>query len=66
MPKQAGRDVDPRLGTSLIDVPDDKFITSFRAERERIQKAKEAPSKKAAETIWPDPDLSKNIWPAKK
>ena len=42
MPKQAGRDVDATLGTSLIDMPGDKFITAFRAERERMRKAKEA------------------------
>jgi hypothetical protein len=85
-PKQAGPDVDATLGTSLIGVPDDEFIVNFRAQRERMRKAKEAADSSpamrkakeaadsyrspaspptAAKTIWPEPDLSKNILPAK-
>ena len=78
-PKQAGPDVDATLGTSLIGVPDDEFIVNFRAQRERMRKAKEAADSvrvspasppTAAKTIageqrWPEPDLLKNILPTK-
>jgi hypothetical protein len=71
--KQAGPDFDATLGSRIIEVSAEEFIVAFRHEREKIRNAKEQakpstsqPSaSKSAETIWPEPDLSKNIWPAK-